>query len=90
MTSAATPAEERQRATTSTAVLTARARAAAAKAAVPPPKGRLLRQMQKQELDQKVAESKSHQGLLATRTTKEEVHIQLLEQQMAQGCDSIE
>ena len=80
----ATPAERRQRETTSAAVLAARVRAAAAKAAVPSsaPKGRLLRKMQEKELDQKVAESKAQVGLLETRTAKEEVHIQLLEQQI--------
>ena len=83
-TAAATAAERVQRVTTSTSVEAARARAALWKAMVPPPKGKLLRHLQQKEVDQRVAESKSMQELLATRTTKEEVQIDLLEQRKAQ------
>ena len=40
--------------------------------------------MQQQELQQKVAESHSMQELLATRTEKEEMKIEVLEQQKSQ------
>ena len=40
--------------------------------------------MQQRELDQKVAESKAQQGLLVTRTAKEEAQIELIDQQKAQ------
>ena len=48
------------------------------------PQGRVLRVMQEQELAQKVAESKSMQGLLATRTVKEEAQLDLIVQQQRQ------
>ena len=51
------------------------------------PEGRILREMQDRELTQKCAESKTMQALLATRIEKEELQIELLEQQKKQEAE---
>ena len=51
------------------------------------PEGRILREMQDRELTQKCAESKTMQALLATRIEKEELQIEMLEQQKKQEAE---